>query len=405
MVDSLKRAIVLQTLDLTKSKENILKEFSHKAIELANLLLSQRKSKRIMDLHRTAYLSIKKNTPFLSQHICNIERTIIKNKGSSVKTITINFNLPKICKTFSTKSNYFIELGLYPRKRISVPIKQNKNYQRYCSLLEKGWACKTYGLTPRLEIVAYLSKNESEIPKRKNVLGVDVNSKCFAISVLSPTGKILKQTYFGKDIWVKRKKIFERISKIQSFADKGSHSAMQKLKRTKTREHDFVKNRIGEVVRDITNMALEYNADIAIENLKQFSPKGKRFNREVMRIPFYTFRKNLESRCFDKKIILNIVDAYHTSKWCSHCGALAKGHSSNYSLFKCKCGHIVNSDRKASLAVAVKSLLVRNNQAINHNLFFQFTDRRVAVNQLFRSDDGFGINAVHDISTPMESQL
>jgi len=68
----------------------------------------------------------------------------------------------------------------------------------------------------------------------------------------------------------------------------------------------------------------------------------------VMRIPFYAFRRNLEARCFDKGITLNIADSWHTSKWCSRCGAVGKSHdAANYSLFGCKCGLVVNSDRKA----------------------------------------------------------
>ncbi|MFH1239783.1 MAG: transposase [Candidatus Diapherotrites archaeon] len=407
MVDSLKRAIQLQIADLTKSKTNALKEFSQQAVSLANLLLSKRKTKRLMDLHNATYLTSKKNTPFNSQIICDIERTVVICKGKYLRAITVKFNVPRNCKTFETKANYFIRLGMYPRKRFAVPIKQNRNYQRFKSLLENGWICKTYGLTSNLEIVAYLSKEEIELPQRKNILGIDINSKCFAVSVVSPAGKVLKQTYFGKDIWVKRKKIFERKERLQSFADRGSNRAKKSLERLKHREHNFVKNRLGEVVRDITEMAIEYNADIAIENLKRFSPKGKRFNKEVMRIPFYSFKQLLESRCFDKNIMLNVVDAYHTSKWCSHCGAVGKGHSSNYSLFKCKeCGQIVNSDRKASLAVAVKSLLERKNQAINHNLFFQFTNRQVPVNGLLRQNDEFVSNsAVHLDSSPIESPL
>ena len=103
---------------------------------------------------------------------------------------------------------------------------------------------------------------------------------------------------------------------MQSYADIGSEYANKALKGIKQNEHNFVKNRIGEVVRDITEMALQYDADISIENLKRFSPKGRKFNREVMRIPFFTFKKNLEQRCFDKKIMLNIIDAWHTSKFC-----------------------------------------------------------------------------------------
>lgn len=411
MVDNLNRAIVLQTLKLTKSKENVLKEFSQEAIRLANLLLSKRKSKKLMDLHKATYLASKKSTSFCSQVICDIERNIVRSKATIIQRITVKFNVPRNCKVFETKANHFVELGMYPRKRLPVPIRQNRNFQRFKSLLENNWVCKTYGLTPQLEIVAYLSKEENEIPQRKNVLGIDINSKVFTISILSPSGKVLKQTYFGKDIWIKRKKIFERKERLQSLSSKGSSKAFRSLAKLKTREQDFIKNRLGEIVRDITNMALKFDADIAIENLKRFRTiktkrgKARKANKVIMRIPFYAFRKILESRCFDKNIILNVVDAYHTSKWCSHCGALAKGHSNNYSLFKCKCGQIVNSDRKASLAVAVKSFLERSVQAIDHNLFFQFSKRRVSVNRLLRRNDEIVSNgAVHPDSSPIESQ-
>jgi len=229
---------------------------------------------------------------------------------------------------------------------------------------------------------------------RSNVLGIDINSKRFAITVLSPKGKVLHQDYFGKDIWVKRKQIFERKSKLQSYADRGSEYAKKALGKIRRKEHNFVKNRIGEVVRDITNMALKYNADIAIENLHRFSPKGKRFNREVMRIHFFTFKKILEQRCFDKNIKLDIVDAWHTSKFCSRCGAIGNGHdSSNYTLFRCKkCGVVVNSDRNASKNVALKSLLERENTA--NPKTFQISNRRVHVNGLMRPDDIGSLNVV-----------
>jgi hypothetical protein len=69
-----------------------------------------------------------------------------------------------------------------------------------------------------------------------------------------------------------------------------------------------------------------------------------------------------------------------------HYGAVAKsGHSSNYALFKCsRCGQVANSDRKASLAIAVKSPLVWNEYAPNQSIFFQLTNRPVPVNGLLR---------------------
>jgi transposase len=90
------------------------------------------------------------------------------------------------------------------------------------------------------------------------------------------------------------------------------------------------------------------------------------------------------------QIGLHEVDPYHTSKWCSHCGAVNNGHcSGNYALYKCKnCGLTMNSDRKASLAIAVKSVLERNK---THNLTnlssIQISKTRVPVNGLLRSND------------------
>jgi IS605 OrfB family transposase len=138
-------------------------------------------------------------------------------------------------------------------------------------------------------------------------------------------------------------------------------------------------------VAELIKLANKYDVDtVAIERLKQFKPKGRRFNRRVMRIPFYLFRQILESRCFDVAVKLSMVDSYHTSKWCTRCGAVGAGHSGgNYALYRCEeCGQIANSDRKASLAVAVKSLLERNGGSTIEAL--QISGRRVPVSGLMR---------------------
>jgi transposase len=390
----MQRAILLQT-EPTKAKKRILTEFSVKATELANSLLKQRKSKKLMDLHRETYSASKLSTSFNSQVICDIERAVIASKGHVLKGITVKFNVPRNARAFSLSYD-FVELGIKPKQRIAVPLRKNRNWQRYKDLLTIGWTCKTYGLTTNGQVVAFLNSPEREIPARRNVIGVDVNSKCYAVSVLTPDGKVLKQLYFGKDIWVKRKRIMARRDKLRSLADKGSHKAAQTLRKLRTDEQNFIKNRTCEVVRDITNLAVEYDADIAIENLKRFSPKGRRFNKEVLRMPILLFKTTMEARCFDKNITLTTIDPYHTSKWCTHCGAVSKGHSAgNYTLFKCKCGQVVNSDRKASLAIAVKSLVVRNQHGSEQTCFFQFTASRVPVNGLLRSCEPLVSDAVH----------
>jgi len=384
----MQRAIVLQT-DATKHKTEVLNEFIDVAICEYNRLLSERNDcNTFMQFHHKTLSTCKANTSFNVQVRCSLIRDAWKKKTDKVKGLTVKFNIPRNCKTFSTKSKFFIDFGMYPRKRIAVPIKQNRNYQRFQDLIKNGWICKTFGLTSNLQIVAYLSK-EKEIRQRKNILGIDVNAKHFAISVVSPQGKVLYQTYFGKRIWAKRKKIMNRRALLQSL------NATKKLKTLRNRERDFVKTNLGQIVREIIKIATKYDADISIEKLKRFNPKGKRFNKTVMRIPFYKFKQILEQRCFDNDIRLNVVSSWHTSKWCSHCGAVGNGHNSaNYSLFKCKCGQVVNSDRKASLAIAVKSLLERM-PISNPDISIQISNRRVPVNGLLRSDDSLSC-AVHD---------
>ncbi|MDG7018123.1 MAG: transposase [Nitrososphaerota archaeon] len=103
-----------------------------------------------------------------------------------------------------------------------------------------------------------------------------------------------------------------------------------------------------------------------------------------MTIPLYLLGRILEGRCFDNSIALNRVDPYRTSRWCSRCGAVGRGHDGgNYALFRCReCGQAVNADGKASLAVAVKTLLERNEDSDQDAS--QISGRRVPVSGLLR---------------------
>ncbi len=320
----------------------------------------------------------KASTGFNSQVVCDLTRSVSKIKGDCINSITVKFNIPRNCKAFKTRGFFFVELGLYPGKRIAVPIKKNHNWDRFSGLLGGGWTCKTFGLTSSLEIVAYLSKERSKPPTRRNVLGIDINVKDFAYSILTPEGKILKQGYFARQIWAKKRHFEKRRALLQSLG------ALKKLKRMRHRQRNYVKTNVGQIVRLIIHLAEKYEADVSIERISKFRPKGRKFNKKVMTIPFHAFRKILEARCFDSGITLNRVDSYHTSKWCSRCGAVGRGHDGgNYALFRCKeCGLVVNSDRKASLAVAVKTLLERNGSRNRDT--FQISGRRVPVSGLLR---------------------
>lgn len=82
-------------------------------------------------------------------------------------------------------------------------------------------------------------------------------------------------------------------------------------------------------------------------------------------------------RSVDTGVPLGYVDPYR----CPSCGSVNPPHNSNYAIYRCKsCGFECNSDRKASLAVAVKKFAERKE-------YFQFSAKRVPVNALFWGDD------------------
>ena len=170
----------------------MLSEFLDKATDETNRILQERPNhKKFTEYWHAVASNMKANTGFNIQVVCDIVRAVWrKQKGCrEVNSVTVKFNVPRNCKTFKTKGFNFVELGLYPGRRIAIPIRTNHNWQRFNGLLVSGWIWKCYGLTPTLDIAAYLFKEELPLVRRKNLLGVDVNCKSFALTVLSPEGK------------------------------------------------------------------------------------------------------------------------------------------------------------------------------------------------------------------------
>ncbi|MBI5347407.1 MAG: IS200/IS605 family element transposase accessory protein TnpB [Candidatus Aenigmarchaeota archaeon] len=258
---------------------------------------------------------------------------------------------------------------------------------------------------------------EKKFPKvekgKRYILGIDVGSAILSAVTLfdSLTHKVVKQLYFGRDLAKRQKRYLERRAKLKSLADKGSHRAIQSLRRLKCKQSNFVKTRSGQISKEIVNLAKKYDAEIVIENLKNLKAQrgnsSKEGRKKINRIPYGKFKEFLESNCELFQIPLVKVDAYHTSKWCSHCGAINSGHySKNYAIYKCKkCGLVVNSDRKASLAIAVKSLLLRNEHSLTNDVSIQLNRSQVPVNALLRSDAVVDLCSVNHDLQPMESHL
>jgi len=411
----LRKCILLNSVKLTPRKQEVFDGFLAEYLRVLNETLKHLSSaKSSTQLHHLTYSNIRKSS-FLSSDIVQEARKDVwakrKTVNSEFKRCSIRLNKRWFKLVKSERGNPCFKITYSPRKTFTIPVKLDKQLKRFNSFLDDGWCFSNISLLSGGRIAVVLEKKFSKPENnRRFVVGVDVGSSTLATVTVfdTKTSKVEKQFYFGRDVAQKQRRYLERRKKLQSHADNGSGKAKKHLRKLKHKQRNFVKTRSGQIAKEIVNLAESYDASIAIEKLSVRGRKhrfDKKANMKINRIPYARFREFLSSNCEQHGVPLHIVDAYHTSKWCPHCGAVNKGHQSgNYALYKCrKCGMVVNSDRKASLAIAIKSVLERTSQDLTKPCFVQISNTRVPVNGLVRPDAVGSSFAVQHINHPMES--
>ncbi len=410
----MRKVLVLNPVQFTSKKVRLLDTIFSEYLKASNFTLAQLSNARSSnELHHLTYHEIRK-TSFLPSDIVQEARKDVWAKRKKLKgkikncSIRLNKRWFKFLKT--KRENPLFKITYSSRKALAIPILKDRQWQRFQSFMNDNWSFDNISLLKKGRIAVILEK---EFPKLKNesdyTVGIDIGSSTLAAITLFDTarGKIIRQYYLGCDVALRQKKYGERRAKLQSLADKGSGVAKKALKKLKSKQRNFVKTRSGQIAKEINLLAKEYNANIAIEKLKNLRAKRGKFNRKANQkinlIPYGKFREFLKSNAEMFGIPIQEVDAYHTSKWCPMCGALNDGHHrGNYALYKCACGFICNSDRKASLAVAVKSLLERNDYRNMYKI--QISSRQAPVNGLLRPNVANRNSAAQIISQPMGSQ-
>jgi len=287
------------------------------------------------------------------------------------KRVPIRFNIPRSGRFAKTKRGnpVVVVASFNGNGRIALPIKQDGAYKRFVEYLEDGWICTQFRLHKEdghYVVIANLRKKFKVKQRYQAVVGVDVNSGSFALTVLGGDGGVRKQLYLGKDIWHKQWKFMKRRSKLRSYADKGSGRARRALRRMKHDERNFVNTRIWQVAHEIVETAMKYDAVIAIEKLKNLRKKSgkerkpKRANRKIHRIPFHKFKQAIQSVAWQHGIDVVEVPAAKTSQRCPKCGYASKKNwvffNGKRKLFKCRCGYEANVDRTASRNIATLAL-------------------------------------------------
>lgn len=417
-----RKAIILNILKLTKKKQKLLKRFVNEYLSVSNKhLLELPFADTTTDLHHLTYDSIRQTSFLPSDIVQEARKDAWKIKPHmihsgyngifSFKHSSIRLNQRWFRYIMSNRGNPCFKITYSPRKTFTLPVKLDKQFERFTSFLNAGWQFNNVSLLHDGRIAVVLDKQfEQPENDKRFVIGIDINSPCVALAVFDTvSSKVVKQLYLGQNIAPKQKLFTERRSKLQELADNNSERAKKSLKQLRSKQSNFTKTRCGQVASGVINIALQYDASVCIEKLKKLKAekgeKNKKARKKINRIPYKLLKDFLQRNCEEQNIPFNIVDAYHTSKWCTHCGAVNNGHhSSNYSLYKCKqCNQIVNSDRKASLAVAVKSVLERKSHDITNSAFVQISNTQVPVNGLLRPDDKVSADVVHLRSPLMES--
>ena len=411
----MRKCLLLNTVKLTPKKQDLFDSFFDEYLHALNKTLKYLvDAKSSTQLHHLTYFSTRE-TSFLPSDIVQEARKDAWARRKTIKDefksccIRLNKRWFKIVK--SKRGNPCFKITYSPHKTFTIPVKLDNQFERFKSFLDTGWNFSNISLLSNSRIAVVLENNFSKPDNnRRFVVGVDVGSSTLAAVTVfdTKTSKVEKQLYFGRDVARKQRRYIEQRKRLQSHADRGSGKAKKYLRKLEHKQKNFVKTRSGQTVKEIVNLAKSYDASIAIEKLGVRGRKhrfNKKANRKINRIPYARFREFLKSNCKQFSIPLQFVDAYNTSKWCPHCGAVNNGHhSSNYALYRCKkCGMVVNSDRKASLAVAIKSVLERTPQGLTNSCCVQISDTEVPVNGLVRPDAAGSSYAVQYVNQPMES--
>ena len=391
----LKKTIALNIVKPTKTKQLLIDELIDTYRNALEYVVSRGDKKDTrFSLQSVFYDDIRKEYSLHSQIANDLfkDAVPILRNGGRVGNISVPFNVPRSGKFSITKKGNPIVSFVAIGKRIAIPIAMDGAYRRFQSLIEQGYDTTFFRFDGR-RVYVTLKRDVVIRDGYDAVIGIDVGVKRLAtVSIINREGKILKQLYFGDDMWDKQRNISIRRSKLRSYADKGSKHAIQKLRKLRRKEKNYVRTRSYQVAHQIVNLAKEYNAFISIENLKHLNrARGNRkSNRKSKRMPYATFRVALESVAWENGILVETVNPKYTSQKCSRCGNMG---IRNGSVFHCPvCGYEGNADRNASVNIGIRAGLKLHTT----NVFFkaQIPDANLSVNAGAFADDGVGVRCL-----------
>lgn len=270
-------------------------------------------------------------------------------KHIGLKSAISNQILKKYSKSKTAKECKSVKLTI-PNQ--SIKIQDDKIYVPCLKLSLAIWFQRPFDKINQIEIgkeFAYISVSypDAEPIKTINTIGIDRNTTHHTIvASCLETGKILKLGKSCNHIHHKYKHMRKSLQK------------QGKLKRVKA-----IKNRESRIVRDINHktttalmqFAVENNACIVMEDLKEIRKTAKTRKRQRYSLhswSFYQQKMMIEYKAKKYGVSVHYVAPQYTSQRCSICGHIEQANRKG-NLFCCKkCGTVEDSGVNAGFNIA-----------------------------------------------------
>ena len=238
----------------------------------------------------------------------------------------------------------------------------------------ESWKIQNSRIVVDKEIYLHLTLSRSVVnPKpRENKLIIDVNEETIDCLLVTKDEAILfRIKHDVKKIRTNYRRIRRNIQKKV----KNERKRNELLAKYGERERNRVNDRIKKISSLITDLCVEFNADLVVENLKHLK-NSKRRNKELnYRLQTFPYRKllsSLEHKANEKEISVIKVNPNGSSTTCPLCGFKSKKNRLNVSTFKCiKCGFEFDAQFVACLNLLSRAddsrLAIRHGRLIIHH--------------------------------------
>jgi IS605 OrfB family transposase len=397
-----RKCLPLNLFEPTRTKRRLLRETYDVFLSIVREALSFVDGvKSRGQLHNKTYEKLRGKYNVASQLV--IEATsyawsIRKRRAAdrSVEKCVVRFDRRLLSFSETERGNPVLTLRANTQ-RIGLPVSRDGAYQRLQAHIAHGWELTSIILKRSMRLLVTLSKQIPAPLMQRNWLGVDVNSSNIAVSIVDSDGRVLKQTYYGKDVSTKQFNFEKKRATLQQYRDATSRSkAGLMLQRLSSRQRNYVRTSIRALANEVVKLAETFNANIAIEKLTHLRKRrggwSAKSRRKVNRIPYGFLRRALMHVAERQCIRVREVSARYTSQMCPYCGHTGKTNRRGYSYFRCaSCGYEANRDRVASLNIALRAALTINMHSV-FNLC-QFPEGSASVSRRVWQGEGFETTA------------